>query len=158
MIKDSISRSSRLMLTPHPNCPQCGWWRLMVNDSCVSGFDYAHGSTFQLVKYTMNQISHHNWEDPGNRSAWMVTLRRYRGITNFTRCHSHSFTRRCDFARNLIPFKGQVLNMISEWAFSQTKERTKTVLPGSCRLTYPWTQDHIVRILSRRNSLSTLQS
>ena len=24
-------------------------------------------------------------------------------------------------ARNLIPFKGQVLNMISEWAFSQTK-------------------------------------
>ena len=28
---------------------------------------------------------------------------------------------RC-YARNLIPFKGQVLNMISEWAFSQTKE------------------------------------
>lgn len=25
-------------------------------------------------------------------------------------------------ARNLIPFKGQVLNMISEWAFSQTKD------------------------------------
>ncbi len=149
--------------------------KLMVNDSLVSGFDYAPGSAFQL--WNIQRIRFHTTTErtsPGVTTETCETsfLSSAVGIFNWIRHEvslvAHRFKHRTHSgARNLIPFKGQVLNMISEWAFSQTKEGTKVVkfvkTYALLRLRLPDLVDwHMlghkicVGIFSRRNSLSTL--